>query len=120
MGHHVVGKVAKHRLGLGARRFVVTKKGGRSEHVLVYVFPQVLLVVATYWCGVWAFLRYHYQMVLDTVLTAVAGWWSAYNSVLALLAVYVAHRRIDVRHRYRFQHRLPVRYSVAVPEGLIA
>jgi len=103
--------------GMGTRRFVVTKKAGRSEHVLVYVMPQVLLVVATYWCGLWALLRYSYGMAMNMVLTAVAAWWSGYNAVLALIAVGIAHTRIDIRKKFRFRHRLPVSYQVEVPEG---
>lgn len=104
-------------LRLGVARFVVTRKGGRSERVLAYVLPQVGLLVITYWCAVWAFLRYHHNMALDMTLTIVAGVWCVFNAVLALLAISVAHRRVDIREKFRFHQRLPVLYDVSVPEG---
>lgn len=99
-------------LGLRTRRFVVTRKGGRSEHVLTYVLPQAALVFITYWSALWAFLRYYYNLAMNMTLTTVAGAWSVYNAALAVTAARVAYRRIDVRGRFRFLHRLPVTYGV--------
>jgi hypothetical protein len=54
-------------------------------------------------------------MLLDMTLTAVAGFWSAFNAVIALVAVRIAYTRIDVRKRYRFLRRIPVRYEIEGP-----
>lgn len=102
--------------GLGARKFIVTRKGGRSEHVLTYVLPQLLLVLFTLWCGTWAFLRFKYNMFLDATLMMVAAFWSAYNAALALLAIRVAVTRVDQRRQFRFRQRLPLRYEVVLAD----
>ena len=73
--------------------------------------------MATYWCAIWALMRFRYNMALDMTLTAVAGGWSGFNATLAFLAVRIAHVRIDVRKRYRFHHRLPVRYEIEDRDG---
>jgi len=111
-GFMLTAAMVRAALGLRAQKFVVTKKGGRSEHVLTYVFPQVALVFITYWSALWAFLRYHYNLAMNMTLTTVAGAWSVYNAALALTAARIAYRRIDVRGRFRFLHRLPVRYGI--------
>jgi cellulose synthase (UDP-forming) len=103
--------------GLGTRRFVVTRKGGGSEGIGWYVLPQVGLIMVTYWCMIWAYLRFRYNMVLDATLMTVAGFWSAFNAGLALTAMRIAYRRIDVRERHRFRQRLPVRYDVTGGDG---
>jgi len=101
---------------LGARDFVVTRKGGRSTHVTLYVAPQIALFLAAYWCGLWAYLRHFYNMAQDMTLVSVAGAWTAYNAVLALAAAQLSQRRMDIRRKYRFVRRLPVRYEVSVPD----
>lgn len=101
---------------LGTRTFIVTKKAGRSEHVTVYVAPQIALVLLGYWCGLWAFLRQHYNVAQDMTLVTVAGTWTVYNAMLALMAAYMAQTRADIRKKYRFVRRLPVRYKIAVPD----
>jgi cellulose synthase (UDP-forming) len=103
--------------GLGTRKFVVTRKGGGSEGIGLYVLPQVALILVTYWGMIWAWLRFRNNMVLDATLTGVAGFWSVYNAGLALTAMRVAYRRIDVRDRHRFRQRLPVRYDITSSEG---
>lgn len=49
-------------------------------------------------------------------LVTVAGTWTAFNALLALMAAHLTQTRLDVRKKYRFVRRLPVRYEITVPD----
>lgn len=108
----LVAAMGRALFGLGARRFTVTQKGGRSERILAYVVPQIGLILLTYWCILWALLRARHHMAQDTRLMLVAGAWGVYNAMLAVMAARIAWKRVDIRKRFRFPYRLPVSYRV--------